>query len=294
MIKITELDLIDGSKAEKIKKTFEPMAKLVASYEEAYNRIIDEFSVDISPDLIKRAKRLRLDIGKVRIETGKLKDKQKEYIKLEDKAIMGVHNVLVWAVKEKEDKLKEIENYFEVKERERLAKLQKERETIIDPYLDEGENHIGMAQFSDEEFNTFASIKRKQHEDRTEAKRKAKEAQAAREEAERIERERIKKENEELRAKVLEEQRLAKEEADKRAKAEAELQAKRDKEERLKKQEEYRIQQKLQKGDADFLHELINDLKSLQLAYSFDSDVNKEKYRQVCKFLAKAVEVLTH
>ena len=104
-----ELQVIEKSKAEKIIATFKPMAKMLAEFEKAYNNVILESEKGITTDVANKAKRLRLDVGKVRTETRKLKDKQKEYIKLEDKAIMGVHNILIWAVKEKEDKLKEIE-----------------------------------------------------------------------------------------------------------------------------------------------------------------------------------------
>lgn len=109
-INAPELAAIEKSKAEEIRATFEPMAKMLSEFEEAYKEILSEAEEGITIEVMAKAKRLRLDIGKIRIETGKIKDKKKEYIKLEDKAIMGVHNILVWAVTEKEDKLKGIEN----------------------------------------------------------------------------------------------------------------------------------------------------------------------------------------
>jgi len=224
-IESPELQGIEESKANQIKKTFEPMAKMLSEFEESYNELVIDASEEITQDITIRAKRLRIDIGKVRVETGKLKDKQKEYIKLEDKAIMGVHNILVWAVKEKEDKLKEIEKHFEIQEKKRLEKLQSDRYKKLRLYVEDAHER-DLAKFADDEFEALLAIKKKEQEDRIAAEKKAEEERIAKDKAEAEERERIRKENEQLRKEAEERERRAKIEAEKRAKEERERQAK--------------------------------------------------------------------
>ena len=99
--KVPELQAIGESNSLRIKKAFEPMSKMLVDVEDAFNEVISEAeSGEITPKLIAKSKRLRFDIIKIRIKTGKLK------------AIQGVHNILVWALKEKYDKLKEIEKHY--------------------------------------------------------------------------------------------------------------------------------------------------------------------------------------
>lgn len=229
-----ELQVLEPSKADQIKKTFEPMAEMLTGIEEAYNELVVEANQEITQELTSRAKRLRLDIAKVRIETGKLKDKQKEYIKLEDKAIMGVHNILVWSVKEKEDKLKEIEKHFEIQEQKRIDALQEERVGLLSPYVEDAHER-DLSKFDQDEFDALLAMKRSQYEDRIAAEKKAEEDRIAKEKAEAEERERIRKENEILKKNAEERDRLAKIEADKREKEEA---ARRDKEEAERKSRE--------------------------------------------------------
>jgi len=232
-----ELKVLEQSKAEQIKKTFEPMAKMLTGFEEAYNELMTDASGEITQDITERAKRLRLDIGKVRIQTGKLKDKQKEYIKLEDKAIMGVHNILVWAVKEKEDKLKEIEKHFEIQEQKRLEQLQADRAEKLSLYVEDAHER-DLAKFADDEFEALLAMKKKEQEDRIAAEKKAEEERIAKEKAEAEERKRIAAENEKLKKEAEERERLAKIEAEKREKAERERKAKEEAERKIREEKE--------------------------------------------------------
>ena len=68
-----ELQSIEKSKAEQIKATFEPMAVMLTEFEDAYNLVIQEAEKEITKDVTTKAKRLRLDIWKVRIETEKVR-----------------------------------------------------------------------------------------------------------------------------------------------------------------------------------------------------------------------------
>jgi colicin import membrane protein len=232
-----ELLAIEKSKAEKIKLTFEPMAKMLSEFEAEYNQVISDAETEVTKDVCNKARRVRIDIGRVRIETGKLKDKQKEYIKLEDRAIMGVHNILVWAVKEKEDKLKEIENYFEIQEQKRREELQRERAQRLSEYIDDAHER-DLAKFEDDEFDALLSIKKKEKEDRIAAEKKAEEDRIKREKKEAAERERMRKENERLKKEAEEKERLAKIEAEKRAQEEMQRRQKEEVERKAREEKE--------------------------------------------------------
>ena len=326
-----ELHVIEKSKAEKIRKTFEPMAKMLAEFEESYNLIVAEAKKEITKDITAQAKRLRLNIGKVRIETGKLKDKQKEYIKLEDKAIMGVHNILVWAVKEKEDKLKEIENYFEIQEKKRLEALQIERVEKLSKYLDDAHER-NLTQMDEDVWTAYFGTKKREYEDRIAAEKKAELDRIAKEKADAEERKRIRIENERLKKEAEEREKAAKIEAKKRAEAEEkrrkieeaerevreeqarkerriyeakikaereekervqnELKAKQEAEIKVKEAEEKRIQGELNKGDSAKVKDLITDLKELKSKYVFKSVKNKQMYSSVILLLDKIINFI--
>jgi len=316
-----ELKVIEQSKAEQIKKTFEPMAEMLTGFEKSYNELVTDASKEITQEITARAKRLRIDIGKVRIETGKIKDKQKEYIKLEDRAIMGVHNILVWAVKEKEDKLKAIEKHFEIQEQKRLEALQSERVERLSLYVEDAHER-DLAKFADDEFEALLAMKKKEQEDRIAAEKKAEEERIAKQKAEEEERKRIAAENEKLKKEAEERERLAKIEAErreekerkeraeyeaklkaereakekiereekaKREKLEAELKAKEEAERKAKEEEDARFQAELNKGDAEKVKDLITDLEGLKTKYSFKSDKNTKMYEDVSLLIDKVI-----
>lgn len=232
-----ELQVIEKSKAEQIKATFEPMAEMLEEFEERYNKLMAIPLEEITIDLTKEYKRLRLDVGRVRIDTGKAKDKAKEYLKLEDKAIMGIHNILVWAVKEKEDNLKERENYFEIQEQKRLEKLQADRAEKLSVYVEDAHER-DLSKFADDEFEALFAMKKKEQEDRIAAEKKAEEERIAKEKAEAEEIKRIAAENEKLKKEAEERERLAKIEAEKREKAEQERKAKEEAERKIREAKE--------------------------------------------------------
>src|SRR5690554_2827574 len=130
-----ELANIEQSKADGIRRVFEPMAEMLKEFEGLYTQVVTEAENGITKEITAKAKRLRLDIAKVRVQTEKLRKEEKEEYLRAGKAIDGVSNILKWAVTDKENKLKEIEDYFEIQEKKRLELLQAERVEAIAPYL---------------------------------------------------------------------------------------------------------------------------------------------------------------
>jgi len=220
-----ELTVIEESKAAKIKATFEPMVEMLEQFEDRYNEILTESQTEITSELTQKAKRLRIDVGKVRIETDKLRKAEKEEYLRAGKAIDGVSNILKWAVSEKENKLKEIEDHFEIQEQKRLEALQAERVELLSPYIEDAHERK-LAEMEPDVWNAYFAAKKKEHEDRIEAERKAEIERIEKEKAEKAEQEKIRKENERLIKEAKEKERLAKIESEKREKAEKERIAK--------------------------------------------------------------------
>jgi len=70
-LKTDDLQLIEKSKAESIKKTFEPMVALIKGFEDEFDEIIAESKVEVTDSLTDIARDLRIKISKVRINTEK-------------------------------------------------------------------------------------------------------------------------------------------------------------------------------------------------------------------------------
>lgn len=209
-----ELEVIEKSKAEQIKQTFEPMVKMISEFEDSFTQVISESEKGITLDVTSKAKRLRIDIGKVRIETEKLRREQKEEYLRAGKAIDGVSNILKWAVSEKENKLKEIENYFEIQEQKRLEELQIERVELISQFVEDASERL-LSSMDADVWDAYFEAKKKEYNDRIEAEKQAELERLAKEKAEKEEQERIRRENEQLKKEAEEKERLAKIEREK-------------------------------------------------------------------------------
>ncbi len=167
-----ELSVIEESKAKQIKATFEPMAKMLSEFEDQYNNLISESQSGITKEITVKAKRLRLDIGKVRIDTEKIRKEQKEEYLRAGKAIDGVSNILKWAVSDKENKLKEIEDYFDVIEQKRIEDLQKSRVEELSKYVEDAHER-SLSSMEEDVWQAYLATKKKEHDDRVEAEKQA-------------------------------------------------------------------------------------------------------------------------
>lgn len=244
---VDELSAVEPSKADMIRVTFTAMADTLKGFEGQYNALKAEAATEITPDVTTRARRLRLDISKVRIETEKARKQQKEEYLIAGRAVDGVANVLKFGVSKIEAELKDIEEHFERIEAARLNALQSDRAAALAPYADPtGRDLSGMP---DDVWEAYLSTKRKDHEDRIEAERIAEEARIeaerraeeeriAKEKAAAEERERLRAENERLQKEAQERERLAKVEAEKRDKAEAAERQKREAEDKARREKE--------------------------------------------------------
>jgi len=169
-----DLSAMPESRANAIRKVFEPMVLRLEEFESDFNDIVKQYEDgEVNPGYLTAVKRMRLDVGKIRIDAGKAKTDQKKAILVAGRAIDGVYNIIKWAVEGKEEKLKEIETQKERQEEERLAKLQDERVKEIDPYLEDASER-DLSGMEDDVWEAYLNAKKSAHEDRLEAEKKAK------------------------------------------------------------------------------------------------------------------------
>lgn len=146
---------VEESKAKQIEAVFVPMVKMLKAMEEEYDKLIKETEGGVTNEIVIKAKSLRSKIARVRIDTENERKKEKEVYLRGGKAVDGIANILKNAVIEKENNLKEIENFFENQERERRIKLLLERKEKLRPFEVENLESIDLSGMSDEVFNNF-------------------------------------------------------------------------------------------------------------------------------------------
>jgi hypothetical protein len=211
---------LEPSKAQQIESIFVPMVAALKNMESSYNEIVSCNEIDLA--LTQRAKRLRLDISKIRINADKAHKEAKEESLRVGKAIDGIRNIIKYAVIDKEEGLKNIENYYENIERERIAALQAERENILSNYDIDGSNEK-LGEMADDVWYNYEIGIRTQFGMKKAAERKAAVEREERERAERERQEQIRIENEKLKIE-LEQQRREKEAAEREHQAALEQQ----------------------------------------------------------------------
>jgi len=178
----TELKGIEKSKAEQIRSVFQPMADMLDQFEAAYDEVM---GMEQSEEKSAKAKRLRLDIAKIRIEADKRRKEMKEEYLRAGKAIDGTANILKWAVADKENSLKDVELYYQRIEEERLKKLQEDREAELSKYDFDGSS-MDLSGMDEAVWNNFLTGTRTNWENLKVAERKAEEDRIAREKKEKL------------------------------------------------------------------------------------------------------------
>ena len=237
-----DLSSVEKSKADQIKATFEPMVKGLKAFESAYNDVIKASKKGITKEITQVAKRVRIDIAKVRIATEKARKAQKEEYLRAGKAIDGVANILKWAVVEREEKLKEIENHFVIQEEQRLEKLQSERATLLMEFVEDAHDR-NLAAMDEDVWLAYFNSKKQNHLDVIAAELKAEKERVAKQKEEDAERKRVLSENEKLRREAEAQQKKIEAERKQREKVEAARLAK-EKKENEKREEAYELKLK--------------------------------------------------
>ena len=181
---------------------------------EALVAIYDQLiTSELTPELSKQAKEVRLKLVKVRTGIADIHKTQKAFFLAAGRFVDAWKNKETLPVEQMEEKLSEIENYYVNLEKARIEKLQIERLEMVSKYTDFPAQNLGAME--EEVFNSYITG--------------CKVAFEAKIEAERLEAERI--ENERL-AEIARQKEIEEENA--RLKAEAEAKEKQLQEERAK------------------------------------------------------------
>jgi hypothetical protein len=225
---------LEESKAKQIAEQFKPMLDKMIELEKEANEV---FSLNLEdPNTAKKAKEVRLKYVKVRTGTSDIHKQQKSFYLQAGRFVDGWKNAQLFASQGIEDKLQYIENYFEIKEKERIQKVQKERLLLVEPFL-ESTFGLDLGNMSKETFDNFLLGSKTNFEAKKEAERL---------EAERLEKERL--------AEIERQKEIEKENARLKAEAEAkqkELEKERTKLEAERKANEQKIAEEREKAKAE-------------------------------------------
>ena len=188
---------------------------------EALVAIYDQLiTSELTPELSKQAKEVRLKLVKVRTGIAEIHKTQKAFFLAAGRFVDAWKNKETLPVEQMEERLSEIENYYINLEKARIEKLQIERLEMVKKYTDFPAQNLGAME--EEVFNSYLTGCKVAYEAKIEAERL---------EAERIENERlaeiarqkaIEEENARLKAETEAKEKQLQEE---RAKAEAERKA---------------------------------------------------------------------
>lgn len=241
-----QLSGLTETKAKQLKELFDPMMNNLVEVEKDFNKIVE---LEMKPETCVLAKRMRLDISKIRISADKVrKDQKAEYLRAGN-AIQGIYNIIKLAVVSKEEKLKDIELHYERIEEEKKKQLQIDRQEELLKYESDGE-FVDLGNMPDDVWNNYFTGVKNNYEAVKEAERKteADRIEAERKEAE--EREKMRLENERLKveAEKVEKKRIAEQ---KKLDKEKAIQEEKLKAEREKAEAEKRIQNEIIKKERE-------------------------------------------
>jgi len=177
-----------------IEKSFMPKIKERNGYISMYNDLLKK---ELTTETCNEAGELRRKLVKVRTGIAAIHRTQKSYYLAAGRFVDAWKNKETEPVLQMEDKLSEIETYFELQEQKRLEILQNIRVTKLSKFVDDAHDR-DLSKFAEDEFEALLAMKQKQHEDLIAAEKKAEAERIAKIKAEAAENERIRKENERL------------------------------------------------------------------------------------------------
>ena len=208
---------LEVSQVETIEQAFLPKIQEREALVAIYDQLITS---ELTPELCKEAKEVRLKLVKVRTGIADIHKTQKAFFLAAGRFVDAWKNKETLPVEQMEDKLSEIENYYINIEKAQKAQLQTERLLEVSKYTEYPANALG--EMEQQVYDAYLQGLKVAYDAKIEAERKAEEERLAAIEAEKAERERIRIENERLKAGAEQKE---KELSEERAKAEAERKA---------------------------------------------------------------------
>lgn len=162
--------------AKNIRDQFQPMLDTMVALEDQFNKVIQLDPEDESTS--KAASELRKKYVKIRTGVDKIHKEQKAFYLAGGRFVDGWKNAHLMASQDKEERLRQIENFVENREKKRIADLHEKRCAEIMPYLQEPETHMNYGMLSDSVWDAYLKGKIKIHMEFQEAVRQAEENEA--------------------------------------------------------------------------------------------------------------------
>lgn len=198
LVQILETSGIEKTKGEIVLEKFTTFFQQASEWEAKVKALVITDASQVRE--MKMAREGRLALRDIRLVAEKTKDKLKEDSIREGRFIQAIYNLIEGTVSPLEKELLEKEKFAENMEKERLAKLQKERAEMIAPYSNPANHYLDG--LSDSEFEELFQNLKFGYEARIEAGKKAEQERIEKEKADAAERERIRLENEQLKKEV--------------------------------------------------------------------------------------------
>lgn len=172
---------IEESKALQVAQAFTTELAELALLDVQFNEISVQ---EITPELVKQARELRLKYVKKRTTIAKIHKSEKEFYLATSKFIDALKNKATAPIEIKEEKLQSVELHFENLEKERIKKILIERTELLQPFnLDL--TGIDLANMQNDVFEAYFAMVEKKHFEKIEAEKQA--------ELQRLEQERLNK-----------------------------------------------------------------------------------------------------
>lgn len=187
---------LEEDKAKSIEQSFLPKVIERDGFLSVYENLLTQ---EITKKTCIEAASLRNKLVKVRTSIAAIHKTEKAFYLASGRYVDALKNKYTLPIEQMEEKLSEIEDYFENQEKERIAQLTAERESALLVYEVENVSSLRVGEMSDEVWNSFLVGIKSNYEAKKERERIAEEERIAKEKAEQEERERVAKENEQLR-----------------------------------------------------------------------------------------------
>lgn len=218
---------LKDDQAATIEKAFMPKIVERDALKSMYEGLITQ---EITRELCSEAKSLRNKLVKVRTGIAEIHKTQKAFYLAAGRFVDAWKNKETLPVEQMEEKLEEIEKYYENIEKQRKEKLREERLAELAKYESDG-SLIPLGEMTEDVWSNYLTGIKLSFEQRKEAERKAEEERLAAIEAERKRQEEIRLENERLKREAEEREKAAAAERKK-------LEAEREKAEKARKEAE--------------------------------------------------------
>jgi len=240
---VTQQNNLTATEAESLHSAFAPIFQQASEWAQK----VGALSVtDVSQTReMKLARESRLALKEIRCKSEHLRKQLKEESLRKGKAIDGMHNIIAYLTEPLEQKLLDMEQFAERKERARLDERLKERALALAYYEYTTIDAPTLRALTDEAYDAILESARARHESLVAERVQLEQERLTKEKAEAEERERVRLENERLKAEAAareEQMRLEREAAEKaakeaKAKADAEKRAALEKERKAREAE---------------------------------------------------------